>query len=313
VLSYLSDEKSGSTPPLPYESLLAAVPNHEKELGLPPFDATEFASKVWSKDSLVELLQEAIKLLDEAQLYEEAIVLFQLMLAVYQQDANYSDMVPALTDFRTMTEALVAANSNQARLPPNFYRVGLYGSAFGAELNGKEFIYKVSPSLTLGHFQKKLVAQFGKTIGTNNIEVLTTNKDIDIPALDPSKAHIQIGKLARNNTVQYFRLTNKIDAHTHARTKATSNRTSSRRKTRRIRWQWQRPPHRTKKSVTFRVSCSKRRTRPAARHCRRTTLASSRSARSYSLHNSRFPTSRRACPSFIARKSFSLHPIMPLK
>ena len=46
VLQYL--EQSGDSP-LPIDTLLAAVPNHAKELGLPPFEATEFASKVWTK------------------------------------------------------------------------------------------------------------------------------------------------------------------------------------------------------------------------------------------------------------------------
>jgi hypothetical protein len=49
----------------------------------------------------------------------------------------------------------------------------------------------VSPSYTLGHFQKKLTSQFGKDV--SNLEVLTTNKDLDPAELDPHKAYIQIG------------------------------------------------------------------------------------------------------------------------
>jgi hypothetical protein len=75
--------------PLPLAQLLTAVPNHAAELGLPPFDATEFASKVWTKEALVELLQEAVKLLQEAQLYEEAISVYQMLLTVLQYDSNY--------------------------------------------------------------------------------------------------------------------------------------------------------------------------------------------------------------------------------
>ena len=100
-----------------------------------------------------------------------------MILVVLQRDSNFSLMVEALADFKTVCETLVAANSNQERLSPNYYRVGLYGKAFGAELDGKEFVYKMSARFTLGHFQKKLTTQFGKDI--DNLEVLTTNKDID--------------------------------------------------------------------------------------------------------------------------------------
>jgi hypothetical protein len=188
VVQYLAHKGAA---PLPLATLLTAVPNHGAELGLPPFDATEFASKVWSNGALVELLQEAVKLLQEAQLYEEAISVYQMLVSVLQFDSNYSLMVQTLTDFKQVCETLVAADSAQARLAPNYYRVGLYGAAFGAELNGKEFVYKVSPSYTLGHFQKKLTTQFGADV--SNIEVLTTNKDLDPAELDPNKSYIQIG------------------------------------------------------------------------------------------------------------------------
>lgn len=188
VVAYLAHTGAA---PLPLATLLTAVPNHGAELGLPPFDATEFASKVWTKEALVELLQEAVKLLQEAQLYEEAITVYQMLLSVLQYDSNYQLMVSTLADFKQVCETLVAADSAQARLAPNYYRVGLYGAAFGAELNGKEFVYKVSPSYTLGHFQKKLTTQFGADVP--NIEVLTTNKDLDPAELDANKSYIQIG------------------------------------------------------------------------------------------------------------------------
>jgi hypothetical protein len=188
VLVYLAHR---NVAPLPLDTLLTAVPNHTHERGLPPFDATEFASKVWSEESLVELLQEAVRLMQDAKLYEEAVAIYQMILAVLTRAGNYSDMVPALADFKAVCEALVAANSNQERLPPNFYRVGLYGAAFGAALDGKEFIYKVPPSMTLGHFQKKLTTQFGRNV--SNIEVLTTNNDVERTSLDAKKAYLQIG------------------------------------------------------------------------------------------------------------------------
>ena len=46
VVQYLSKVDES---PLPLEMLLTAVPNHGDERGLPPLEATEFASKVWTK------------------------------------------------------------------------------------------------------------------------------------------------------------------------------------------------------------------------------------------------------------------------
>ena len=45
--------------------------------------------------------------------------------------------------------------------------------------------------MTLGHFQRKLTSQFGRNV--NNIEVLTTNNDVERSTLDASKAYLQIG------------------------------------------------------------------------------------------------------------------------
>lgn len=49
VVQYLS---AVSESPLPLDTLLVAVPNHAEERGLPPLEATEFASKVWTKGML---------------------------------------------------------------------------------------------------------------------------------------------------------------------------------------------------------------------------------------------------------------------
>jgi hypothetical protein len=63
--------------------------------------------------------------------------------------------------------------------------------------------------MTLGHFQKKLTTQFGRNVA--NIEVLTTNNDVERASLDPHKVmlfdtrHIELSNARCRRRVRAWR------------------------------------------------------------------------------------------------------------
>jgi hypothetical protein len=64
-------------------------------------------------------------------------------------------------------------------------------------------VYRVSAKYNLGLFKSKLEEQFTKTVKGASIEMLTSNKLIDVASLDASKCFIQIGSVKPYNVDAY--------------------------------------------------------------------------------------------------------------
>jgi hypothetical protein len=72
-----------------------------------------------------------------------------------------------------------------------YFRVGFYGSKFG-DLDREEFIYK-EPTLTkLPEIFSRLENFYAERFGPENVIIIKDSNIVDISALDPDKAYIQI-------------------------------------------------------------------------------------------------------------------------
>lgn len=103
-------------------------------------------------------------------------------------------MTNAHTQLESFYSKLAANDTN--RLLGKYYRVGFYGSVFGADLDGQEFVYKEKLLTHLFSLKERLVAHFATLVGgESKLEVLEHGGQVDAATLDPSKGYLQITAL----------------------------------------------------------------------------------------------------------------------
>jgi hypothetical protein len=162
--------------------------------------STQLESQNWTVKKLVQVLREAIELFDKATAYELCIEVHMLLDQVYkaQRQRKYEDIIANLKEYKELCESLVDTNNPPERFYPLYYRVGFYGSLW-EDLNGKEFIYKMSTKYNLPNFKKYLLDQYSRKFGSK-VEVLTSNEEIKLDKLDPKKCYIQIASVTPHFT-----------------------------------------------------------------------------------------------------------------
>jgi hypothetical protein len=143
-------------------------------------------SPEFSEDGFAKSLQEAVSLFQKSDHTECALECLLILQRYFNENKKYQQLTASSKDLATLSDKVFTANRTQARIPPNFYRVGFYGEGFGDD-NGKEFIYRENPSQRLADFTTNLVSRYETQFGKENFQLLP-NKPIDeIPNVDTSK------------------------------------------------------------------------------------------------------------------------------
>ena len=79
-----------------------------------------------------------------------------------------------------------------------YFRVGFYGSNFGQDLDGTEFVYK-EPFLTkLGDISNRLESFYAERFGPENVVIIKDSRVPERKDLDPDK--VREGKARRERT-----------------------------------------------------------------------------------------------------------------
>lgn len=200
------------------EAFVSVCPNVQKQPPLQaylgPVEGT-FESRQFSESSLVHALKQAISSLQRGQRYELAIQVHEILVTMLQYRHLYEEMASSFGEMSILTKKLLEAEAGSTRSFSSFYRVAFFGASWGADLNGKVFIYKADEFSRIADVTEQLEHQFVGAFPNVKVERLA-NKVVDDAArnegvcywqiasvqefFDEDEVHSSLGEEERNQT-----------------------------------------------------------------------------------------------------------------
>ncbi|EFA75991.1 DOCK family protein [Heterostelium album PN500] len=151
-------------------------------------------------DYFQSLINDAIGLLKEADLFEMANLVYKLLLPVHEHNLNYEELANCHGDLQVIFKKIVECTRTKSRMLGSYYRVGLYGNRF-EELNGIEFIYKEPKITRLVEIKDRLRTLFSKkfSVDEKSIQIIEGSTAVDLTKLDVNQCYLQL-----TSVVPYF-------------------------------------------------------------------------------------------------------------
>lgn len=144
----------------------------------------------FSIKGLIRNLRFAIRCFRTAEYYEYAAHLFKVLAPLYESTQAYHDLSQAYTQLQEFWSKV--SMGSETRLFGQYFRVGFFGTPFGEDVNGKEYVYK-EPGLThILELTERLKALYEKRTGQ---EVGHIDAGKDLSTVDPSRCFLQITKI----------------------------------------------------------------------------------------------------------------------
>ncbi|XP_048483220.1 dedicator of cytokinesis protein 7 [Plutella xylostella] len=150
---------------------------------------TEPAAPPRLPTDLQALLEHAASELMTAGMYETVNEVYKVLIPIAEQNRDYKKLANIhgkLTDAFTRIEQL-----HGKRVFGTYFRVGFYGAPLG-DLANTEFIYKEHALTKLPEIFSRLENFYSQRFGADNVVIIKDSNTVDVAALDPDKAYIQI-------------------------------------------------------------------------------------------------------------------------
>eukprot|EP01125_Pyxidicula_operculata_P000299 TRINITY_DN1035_c0_g1_i3.p1 TRINITY_DN1035_c0_g1~~TRINITY_DN1035_c0_g1_i3.p1 ORF type:complete len:1398 (-),score=386.54 TRINITY_DN1035_c0_g1_i3:198-4391(-) len=144
----------------------------------------------WTVLQLIETVEEAVKLFEDATFFELCFELYALLEQLYKSERKYQKLITNLDQHKALINKITDPEKSPDRLLPVYFRLGFYGSGWDADLKNRQFIYK-KETISLPAMIKLVEDQFTKKYG-ENVVVLSGNKNVDELNLEDNKLYIQI-------------------------------------------------------------------------------------------------------------------------
>jgi len=151
-------------------------------------------SGIFTEAGLIKIIHEAIKYLNQAELYEAANELYKLVLPIFEKHRRYPELRGSHAALTKIFDCIINSTGAQARLLGSYYRVGFYGSKF-EEHEGKEYIYKEPKITRLVEIKDRLQAIFSARFGEENVKIYPDSSSVDRNKLDANLCYLQITSL----------------------------------------------------------------------------------------------------------------------
>ncbi len=123
-----------------------------------------YESRQFSLLGLMDLLKEVMLSLRHGARYELAIEVYNIIVTMYQYQRKYELMTFCFNDMRAMVLQLLDADAKGTRSFSAYYRVSFFGSGWGADLDGRTYIYKADEYSQISEVTAELETQFKKVI-----------------------------------------------------------------------------------------------------------------------------------------------------
>jgi hypothetical protein len=144
-------------------------PNIDEDLQQLPDERTLAAlkddicqSRVFSEDGFLTLVESAVALLKQGGLYESAVASYGMLLPLLTRRSQFAQLSEAHADLALLCDRVVdsvSLNENMRQFS-RYYRVAFFGAAFGAALDGAEFVYKENGFCRLMDFTERMRKTF---------------------------------------------------------------------------------------------------------------------------------------------------------
>lgn len=112
-------------------------------------------SPVFSETGLVSVLRLALDHLEKGGMFEYAIELYSLLMAIYQRNRQNKELAECHRQLNRLYTLISSGEDSTVRLENEYFRVGFYGQGFG-RLDGKQFIYKDAKFTHLFDFTERV-------------------------------------------------------------------------------------------------------------------------------------------------------------
>jgi len=117
-------------------------------------------------------MKDASDLLEQAELYELCIQIYEVLAPIHRIDKNFVEMHSCYQKMQDLCNKLIETEKKaKDRLFPSYFRVAFYGALLG-EMDGKEFIYKEKPRTVLGNITERIKQQVTIRVLTSRISTL---------------------------------------------------------------------------------------------------------------------------------------------
>jgi hypothetical protein len=149
-------------------------------------------SSTFSAKGFGTLLAEAIQLLKEGGFYESCAAAYRMILPTYYENDNYQMQKRCYAELQWLCQQILDENVMKQRIFSNYYRVVVYGSKLGSEVNGVEFVYKELPTMRLMDFSEKMKRSYEGKFGEGNVVILPNTQIVKPNELDQQKIYMQL-------------------------------------------------------------------------------------------------------------------------
>ena len=145
--------------------------------------------KHFTEAGLMQFLDEAAKLFNQAGFFEAINGVYKISIPVAEAGRNFEKLKLIHTDLYEAFNKIVQLHGK--RIFSTYFRVGFYGSRFG-DLDGEEYIYKEKALAKLPEIAHRFEEFYFKKYGKDNMVIIKDSKIVEQSKLDPAKAYIQI-------------------------------------------------------------------------------------------------------------------------
>jgi hypothetical protein len=186
VFNYLRESNSPIIEGLPLDNFYSLNPNLSKMKNSLDLSGITVHSNEFTEHGLIALLRTIVETQALAEQYEHAIPILKILIPLFERSEDYANLSATHGSIKEMFELINTSIKENSRFYSTYYRLQFFGEAWGPELNGKHFIYKMGKLFKLYKMKSKLTELFG-----SDIELITTPKKVDVRSLDPTKRYLQ--------------------------------------------------------------------------------------------------------------------------
>lgn len=146
----------------------------------------------YTEDTLIDNLEHAAKLIEQAERYEVLGDIYKLIIPMYEVARDFARLAESYRKLFEAYNKVVEVMHSGKRLLGKFYRVAFYGQAHFDEENGKEYIYKEPKVTSLAEICDRLSTLYTYRYGKENVKLIMDSKKVNVEELDPKYAFIQV-------------------------------------------------------------------------------------------------------------------------
>eukprot|EP00794_Sanderia_malayensis_P010919 gene10919-12079_t len=143
----------------------------------------------YTKEDLINLLENGIERLKRAERYEVMGTVYKIAIPLYEEDRDFPRLALAYQSLHAAYDNIVGVMASGKRLLGRFYRIAFYGRSFKDD-DGKEYIYKEPKLTSLPEISERLQTKYNDKLG--NVKIIQDSANVKQEELNPAVNYIQV-------------------------------------------------------------------------------------------------------------------------